>query len=135
MPFERLDYRGRMTDAVLRAPTPRIDAAMVATGATALEVAEQCMLPAPRLIEADLQGVLAGVPVTLETVVPGTAAWPPPSSAERLRTAGAALARVHAVAMAPREPAVPATTDRRGRLRRRPPCGPDADDTTAAESR
>ncbi|WP_345483243.1 aminoglycoside phosphotransferase family protein [Actinopolymorpha pittospori] len=98
-----LHHRGRLTDAVLRAPTPRIDAAMVATGAAALEVAERCLLPAPRLMDADLQGVLAGVPVTLETVVPGTTAWPPPPSAKRLRAAGAALARVHAVAMAPRE--------------------------------
>ena len=98
-----LDHRGRLTDTVLRAPTSRIDAAMVATGAAALEVAEGCLLPAPRLIDADLRGVLAGVPVTLETVVSGTTAWPPPPSAERLRAAGAALARVHAVGMAPRE--------------------------------
>lgn len=96
-------YRGRTTDAVLRAPTPRIDATMVATAAAALEVANQYALPAPRLMDADLQGVVAGVPTTLETIAPGTTTWPPPLSAERLRTAGAALACVHAVAMAPRE--------------------------------
>jgi aminoglycoside phosphotransferase (APT) family kinase protein len=98
-----IEHRGDMTEAVLRAPTPRIDAAMVATGAAALEMADQYTLPAPRLIDADLQGVVAGVPVTLETLVSGTTAWAPPSSAERLRTAGAALARVHAVAIAPRD--------------------------------
>lgn len=98
-----IEHRGRTTDAVLRTPTPRIGAAMVATAAAALEVAERHGLPAPRLIDADLHGDVAGVPATLETLVPGSTAWPPPPSAERLRAAGAALAGVHAVAMAPRE--------------------------------
>lgn len=100
----RIEHCGGTTDAVLRAPTPpQINAAMVATAAAALEVAERHGLPAPRLIDADLTGAVTGVLTTLETVVPGTTDWPPPPSSDRLRAAGAALARVHAVAMEPRE--------------------------------
>ena len=99
----RIETRGHRTEAVLRAPTPRVDAAMVATAAAALEVAERHRLPAPRLIGADLLGDVTGVPATLETLVQGTSVWPPPLSAERLRAAGAVLACVHAVSMAPRE--------------------------------
>lgn len=98
-----IEHAGGTTDAVLRVPTwPGINASMVITAAVALEVAERHGLAAPRLIDADLAGGVTGAPMTLETLVPGTTAWPPPPSAERLRTAGAALARVHAVAMAPR---------------------------------
>lgn len=93
----RIEHRGRTAGFVLRAPTPRIDAAMVATAAAALQVTERHGLPAPRLVDADLQ---ADVPTTLETLVPGTTAWPTPS-VERLRAAGAALARVHTFEMAP----------------------------------
>lgn len=96
-----IESRGRLIEAVLRAPTPRIDAVMVATAAAALEVAERHRLPAPRLIGADLRGDVAGAPATLETLVRGTSVWSPPPSAVRLRAAGAVLARVHAVSMAP----------------------------------
>ena len=98
-----VECRGVTTEVVLRAPTPRIDGSMIATGAAALEVAERHGLPAPRLIDADLAGDVAGVPSTVETVVPGTSDWPAPTTVERLRVAGAALARIHAVAMAPQE--------------------------------
>jgi aminoglycoside phosphotransferase (APT) family kinase protein len=98
-----IEHRDVTTDVVLRAPTPRIDAAMIATAAAALEVAERHRLPAPTLIDADLQGEVAGVPATLETVVPGTTEWPDPPSVERLRAAGAALARLHAVVIPPQE--------------------------------
>jgi aminoglycoside phosphotransferase (APT) family kinase protein len=94
-----VEYGTRRVECVLRAPTPRIGAAMVRTGAAALELAEQHGLPAPRLIAADL----ADVPMTLETLAAGTIAWPPPPTVERLRAAGAALARVHRIAMGPRE--------------------------------
>ena len=73
-----IEHRGHRLDYVLRVPTPRIDAAMVRTGAAALKVAEQHGLPAPRLIDADLQGSVTGVPATLETVA-GTTAWRDPS--------------------------------------------------------
>lgn len=94
----RVESRGRLTEAVLRAPTPRIGAAMVATGAAALEVAERHGLPAPRLLGADLLG---DPPVTLESVVQGSSQWLAPSSVERLRAAGAVLARIHAVSITP----------------------------------
>jgi aminoglycoside phosphotransferase (APT) family kinase protein len=97
----RMENRGQLIGAVLRAPTPRIDAAMVVTGAAALEVAERHGLPAPRLLGADLMGETAGVPITLESVVQGSSQWRAPSSIGRLRAAGAALARVHTVSIAP----------------------------------
>src|SRR5262245_63796051 len=100
----RIEHSGRTTHAVLRIPTPPgINASMVATGAAALELAERHGLPAPRLIDADLQGDVTGTPATLETLVPGTTAWPASASVERFRAAGAALARAHAVVMGPRE--------------------------------
>jgi aminoglycoside phosphotransferase (APT) family kinase protein len=92
----------RQHQYVLRAPTPRVDAAAVATGATALQVAERHGLPAPHLVAADLSGNEAGVPASLETLVPGSTAWPVGTPAT-LRAAGAALARLHAVAMGPQE--------------------------------
>jgi aminoglycoside phosphotransferase (APT) family kinase protein len=100
----RVEHSGGVTDVVLRVPRGlAINASMVATGAAALELAALHGLPAPRLIGADLQGGATGVTAALETMVPGTTAWPAPASAERLRTAGAALARIHAVVMGPRE--------------------------------
>lgn len=100
----RIEHRSDVTDAVLRVPRGRgINASMVATGAAALELAERHGLAAPRLIGADLKGVATGATATLETLVPGTTAWPAPASAERLRAAGAALARIHEVVMAPRK--------------------------------
>ncbi len=71
---------------------------MVATGAAALKVAERYGLPAPRLLGADLLGDL---PMTLESVVQGSSQWSAPSSVERLRAAGAVLARIHAVSITP----------------------------------
>ncbi|MGW6196201.1 phosphotransferase family protein [Kribbella sp. NPDC055110] len=98
----RLDVAGRPEQYVLRAPTPRVDAPMIATGASALLVAEKHSLPAPHLVAADLSGEKAGVPASLETLVSGTTAWPVGTPAS-LRAAGAALARLHAVAMPPQE--------------------------------
>jgi aminoglycoside phosphotransferase (APT) family kinase protein len=93
------------TDAVLRGgpPSRRVWPPMIVTGAAALAVAEQHRLGAPRLIAADLEGDATGAVTTLETLVPGSSAWPGPPSAQRLRAAGAALARIHSVAIAPTE--------------------------------
>jgi aminoglycoside phosphotransferase (APT) family kinase protein len=74
---------------------------MVVTGAAALEVAERHSLPAPRLLGADLLGETTGVPATLETLVQGASDWRSPPSVQRLRTAGAVLARIHAVSTTP----------------------------------
>jgi aminoglycoside phosphotransferase (APT) family kinase protein len=74
----------------------------IVTGATALRAAEEYGLPAPRLIAADLEGRVTGVPATLETALPGTRAMPAKASAERLREVGAAIAKVHAIPLDPR---------------------------------
>ncbi|GAA1576223.1 aminoglycoside phosphotransferase family protein [Kribbella karoonensis] len=87
----RLVTRDR--SVVLRAPTPRVGPAMIATGATALRVAERHHLPAPRLIAADLSA-------SLETDLPGTTSWPV-GTPETLRAAGAALTRLHAIELQP----------------------------------
>ncbi|MGZ0149392.1 phosphotransferase [Kribbella sp. WER1] len=76
---------------VLRAPTPRIGPAMIATGAAALQLAERHRLPAPRLI-----AYLPTLPASLETVAPGTTTWPV-GTPESLQAAGAALTRLHAI--------------------------------------
>ncbi len=104
-----VDVRRHTEYVVLRAPTPRIDAAMIATGAAALEVAESHGLPAPRLLAKDLDGRTAGAPATLETVVTGTTVWPAEVSISRLHAAGAALAQVHAIPLEP-QPYLPLRT-------------------------
>jgi aminoglycoside phosphotransferase (APT) family kinase protein len=75
---------------------------MIATAVAALQVAEEHDLPAPRLIDADLTGSRAGVPASIETLVPGTSSWSV-GTRESLRAAGAALARLHSVALPPQE--------------------------------
>lgn len=89
-------------DLVLRMPVPGwIDASMIATNAAALQIAEQQGLAAPRLVAADLDGRVTGTAATLETALSGSSALPPKVSAERLRQAGAAIAKVHTVPLAP----------------------------------
>src|SRR5437667_11853261 len=93
----------RATDVILKVPVPRwIRAAWVITNARALQLAETHGLAAPRLIAADLDGRASGTVTTLETFLSGSADLPPTVSVARLREAGAAIARVHAVSMAPR---------------------------------
>src|SRR4051794_22869905 len=75
----------------------------LATGAAALRVAEQHGLAAPRLIACDLDGHEAGLPASLETVLPGNSGWPKPPTAAGWRDAGAAIARVHRVPLQPQE--------------------------------
>lgn len=73
----------------------------LATGAAALLVAAELGLTAPRSLARDLDGRGAGAPATLETVVPGISVSPPMVSADRLRTAGAAIAKLHKVPLQP----------------------------------
>jgi aminoglycoside phosphotransferase (APT) family kinase protein len=94
----------RLIEVVLRGPTvSRIDGEMLATNVAALMIAEQHGLPAPRLIGVDLGGQEAGAPASVETAVPGSSAWPARASPERLRAAGAAIARIHQIPLAPAE--------------------------------
>ena len=93
----------RATDVILKVPVPGwIPDSGVITNARALQRAETHGLAAPRLIAADLDGRASGTVATLETFLSGDADLPPTVSVARLREAGAALARVHAVTMAPR---------------------------------
>ncbi|MEV4622304.1 aminoglycoside phosphotransferase family protein [Asanoa sp. NPDC049573] len=94
-------------EVVLRAPTPRIDGDMIATNVAALLAADRHSVPAPRLLGSDLSGRVAGVPASVETVVPGSSHWPARLDADRLRAAGAALARIHRIPLAPSD-ALPA---------------------------
>jgi aminoglycoside phosphotransferase (APT) family kinase protein len=93
----------RATDVILKVPVPGwIPDVGVITNARALQRAETHGLAAPRLIAADLDGRVSGTVATLETFLSGSADLPPTVSVARLREAGAAIARVHAVSMAPR---------------------------------
>ena len=93
----------RATDVILKVPVEGwIRDVWVITNARALQRAETHGLAAPRLIAADLDGRASGTVATLETFLSGSADVPPTASVARLREAGAALARVHAVSMAPR---------------------------------
>lgn len=88
----------RATDAILKVPVPRwIDDGMVRMNARALRVAETHGLAAPRLIAADVEGAGSGTVATLETFLSGSSDLPPTVSVARLREAGAAIARIHAV--------------------------------------
>lgn len=91
---------GRMLEAVLRGITSRIGRDFLATNASALLHAKRHGIAAPHLTGADLEGVIAGTPVTLETIA-GDTHWPAPATPRRLRAAGAAIAEVHAISMTP----------------------------------
>lgn len=97
-----LRSRGGSSPAVvLRTPSSRISPDQIATNAAALAVAEQHGLPAPRLVGTDLDGCVAGVPATVETVVPGSSRWPARCPPRLLRAAGAAIAQVHRLNLVP----------------------------------
>src|SRR5712691_10783223 len=90
------------TDLILKVSVPRwITDGMVITNARALRLAETHGLAGPRLIAADLDGRASGTVATLETFLSGSSDLPPMVSAARLREAGAAIARVNAVVLAP----------------------------------
>lgn len=95
---------GEFADLVVKMPVPDwIGPRMVATNARALELSAEFGLSAPRLVAADLDGRASGAVATLETWLPGSSALPPAVSVTRLRSAGAALAKVHAFSVAPHE--------------------------------
>jgi aminoglycoside phosphotransferase (APT) family kinase protein len=98
----RIEDGDGIRELVLRTPVPgAIDKSMIATNVAALQIAERHGLAAPRLVAADLDGKATGTAATLETVLPGSSALPPRASAERLRAAGAAIAKVHTVPLMP----------------------------------
>jgi aminoglycoside phosphotransferase (APT) family kinase protein len=98
----RIEHSGSTREVVLRVAGSRgIRPRQIAIGAAALRFAERHGLAAPRLIASDLDGQAAGAVATLETAVPGSSSMPPTVSAERLRAAGAMIARVHAIPLTP----------------------------------
>src|SRR5438094_6695901 len=101
----RLRVEGTSTgasDLILQRPVPRwITDGMVIANARALPLVESHGLAGPRLIAADLDGRASGTVATLETFLSGSSDLPPMVSAARLREAGAAIARVNAVVLAP----------------------------------
>jgi aminoglycoside phosphotransferase (APT) family kinase protein len=97
-----IEHGGSTREVVLRAwPMDRSRIKAIDTHAAALLVAEKHGLAAPRLIASDLDGHATGAAATLETALPGSSASPPKVSTERLREAGATLAKVHAVPLTP----------------------------------
>jgi aminoglycoside phosphotransferase (APT) family kinase protein len=106
----RIESSGASTEAILRTssdpprwPDNQMARAKLATGAAALQVAEQHGIAAPRSIARDLSGQHAGLPATLETVLPGESGNASPPTAAGWRDAGAAIARVHSVVLQPQE--------------------------------
>src|SRR5918912_4519930 len=101
----RLRVKGTSAGAsglILKLPVPRwITDGMVITNARAVRLAESHGLVAPRLVAADLDGRASGTVATLETFLSGSSDSPPRVSAARLREAGAAIARVNAIVLAP----------------------------------
>src|SRR5438067_8909065 len=112
------------SDLILKLSVPRwITDGMVITNARALRLAETHSLAAPRLIAGDLDGRASGTVASLETFLSGSSDLPPMVSAARLREAGAAVARVNAVVLAPQADLPPwraaddrAADRRRGRM-------------------
>lgn len=100
----RIEHNGQARKVILRERVPgrMVSPFHLATGAAALRVAAQHGLTAPRLLGADLDGHAAGIPATLETVVSGSSTSPATVSPERLRVAGAAIAKTHRVSLEPR---------------------------------
>jgi aminoglycoside phosphotransferase (APT) family kinase protein len=96
-----VEHDGTVDQVVLRAGA-RIPAPEVATEAAALLVAEKHGVSAPRLLACDPEGRVTGTPASVVTALPGSSALPPKVTPERLREAGAAIAKVHAVRLQPR---------------------------------
>lgn len=96
----RIEHDGIAENAVLRIAD--LHSPQLATSAAALRFAAEHALPAPRLIAAELHGETLGMAAMLETALPGSSAMPGTVTAARLREAGAAIAKVHAVPLEPR---------------------------------
>jgi Ser/Thr protein kinase RdoA (MazF antagonist) len=105
----RVKQRGTTHDVVLKAGPLDWTAGFTAEAA-GMEFATEHDLPAPRLVAADLEGRF-GVLAVLSTSLPGEPwrAWKQPGLVARLRALGAAAARLHAIALAPR-PRLPLRT-------------------------
>jgi aminoglycoside phosphotransferase (APT) family kinase protein len=97
----RIVHAGKQFTVVLRVGDTSCRQ-QLATEAAALAFAEAHRLAAPRLVAVDLDGVAAGRPALLMTVLPGSSTIPTLASTTRLRALGAAAATLHALATGPR---------------------------------
>jgi aminoglycoside phosphotransferase (APT) family kinase protein len=98
----QVEHSPNFREVILRIPDMvRVGPRGIATGAAALLFAEEHGIAAPRLIASDPDGRETGIIMTLETVLVGNSDLPPRVSVERLREAGAAIAKVHAVSLEP----------------------------------
>jgi hypothetical protein len=99
-PWRLVIETGTATHAVILRVAGWIPPQEIVTGAIALRLAQHHQLAAPRLIAADLDGRATGRPAALETALPG-GGLPRTVSNHLLQSAGAMIARVHAVRLAP----------------------------------
>jgi aminoglycoside phosphotransferase (APT) family kinase protein len=97
----RIDHGGKPLEEVVLRVGDTSSHQQLATEAAALAFAEDHRLAAPRLVAVDLDGVAAGRPALLMTVLPGSSTIPTVASTARLRALGAAAATLHAVATVP----------------------------------
>ena len=67
----------------------------------ALEIAERCAVPTPRLVAADQEGAEAGDPAVLTTRLPGAVVWRPPAVEPFLEGLAALLPAIHDTPAAP----------------------------------
>jgi aminoglycoside phosphotransferase (APT) family kinase protein len=96
----RIEYDGSIRNAVLRLGDRH--SPQLAANAAALRFAAENSVAAPRLLASELHGETLGFAASLETALPGNSALPPTVTPARLREAGAAIAKVHAVRLDPR---------------------------------
>lgn len=99
-PWRLVVNAGTATHEVILRVAGWIPPHAIVTGAVALRIAEDHGLAAPRLIAADLDGHATGRPAAVETALPG-GGLPRTVSNRLLQSAGAMIARVHAVRLAP----------------------------------
>jgi aminoglycoside phosphotransferase (APT) family kinase protein len=98
-----LERGGRETAVILKTGDPQ-DGQQLGTAVAALRLAAEHALPAPRLIDADLDGAAAGELAMLTAVLDGDSIIPREPSPARLRQLGALAATVHEIELAPSPP-------------------------------
>lgn len=98
-----IDHGGRIHHVVLRvADRDRVWPPAIRSAAAAMTVAEEHGLVTSRLLAADLDGAGTGAATVLESFVPGSTDIPARTSAARLLSAGATIAKLHRIRLKPR---------------------------------
>jgi aminoglycoside phosphotransferase (APT) family kinase protein len=98
----RIEHAGRLHEAILRAADgDRVWSPAMTYAAAAMVLAAEHGMPTSRLLASDLDGKVTGAAALLETVLPGRSDIPARAAPARLRSAGAALAKLHAIPLLP----------------------------------